>query len=224
MANPAAVSDGDGEWLEIANLTSQSVDLQGLLLSDDGSNSHSIDEPVVIPAGGFAVLGANGDSSQNGGLSVDHVYDGTLGNSDDEIILSYGGVEIDAVRYSSSWVDSGASTALRDDAWGATSNDDAGSWCSSSSAYGSGDLGTPGTSNDCGSDEEPDPGDTGSGGSSGDCDGAQDWGVVINEFLANPAGSDDGYEWVEPLPRRLGGASAWRAGRWAGESPAPPPR
>jgi len=40
MANPTAASDSQGEWFELFNSSTESVDLSGIVLSDDGSNLH----------------------------------------------------------------------------------------------------------------------------------------------------------------------------------------
>ena len=40
MANPAAVSDTAGEWLELFNTTPNAIDANGLTLTDNGSDLH----------------------------------------------------------------------------------------------------------------------------------------------------------------------------------------
>lgn len=101
MANPSAVSDTTGEWLELYNTTGHRISLDGLTIADDGSNSHTISDPALgIDPGGYAVLGRNGDSTVNGGFIADYVYDNfTLGNSSDEIVLKSGGSELFRLVY-----------------------------------------------------------------------------------------------------------------------------
>ena len=99
------------------------------------------------------VFGASGDPSRNGGVMVDYVYgtDLTLGNGEDELVLSSEERVIDEVVYSddSPWVDpGGASLTLAPSARDASANDDPTSWCEAVSPYGEGDLGTPGAAND----------------------------------------------------------------------------
>ena len=101
MKDPRDVGDTAGEWFEIYNTTSSSISLDGMVVSDAGSNSFTISSGVSIDAGQFMVLGRNSNVSTNGGVPVDYQYSGMdLGNSDDEIILTTsGGVEIDRVEY-----------------------------------------------------------------------------------------------------------------------------
>lgn len=90
LANPAAVSDTAGEWLELYNRTSRTLDINGLVLRDNGSNSHTITAPteLLINPGAYLVLGRNGDSNANGGYLPLYVYqDFTLANGNDSIIL-----------------------------------------------------------------------------------------------------------------------------------------
>ncbi|NIW44680.1 MAG: hypothetical protein GWN14_16030, partial [candidate division Zixibacteria bacterium] len=42
MANPAAVLDSDGEYVEFYNNTGSAIDINGFTLRDDGTNSHTI--------------------------------------------------------------------------------------------------------------------------------------------------------------------------------------
>ena len=142
MANPSAVSDTAGEWFELYNPGSVAVDLSGVLLRDDGSNSHTISSgsPLLVNPGSFFVLGRNGDSSSNGGYTPDYVYSGfSLGNSADQIVLedAFGSLRLD---YSAGFVAAGQSSELlglpmQENNFGLTDG---------SHVYGAGDIGTPG--------------------------------------------------------------------------------
>lgn len=157
MQNPAAVSDTAGEWFELYNTTASAVDIEGWTISDDGTNSHTINNggPLPVPAGGYLVLGNNGDSATNGGVSVDYVYSSfSLGNTDDEIVLTdTGAVEIDRVNYDGGPNfpnPSGASMALLLSVLGGdpmTDNDIGTNWEVSTIPFGAGDFGTPGSAN-----------------------------------------------------------------------------
>ncbi|HZD10037.1 MAG TPA: lamin tail domain-containing protein, partial [Candidatus Binatia bacterium] len=181
MQNPSAVFDSAGEWLELYNATSSDIDINGWTIGDNDIDSHVIDNggPLIVPAGGYLVLGNNDDTATNGGVSVDYSYGSNwfLANGADEVVLLDGdGVEIDRVEYDGgfSFPDpNGASMALSDPG---LDNNVGANWCTASTPYGAGDLGTPGAENDCG------------GGS-----GASD--PVINEFSANTTGTD--VEYVE---------------------------
>lgn len=155
MQNPSAVSDSNGEWMELFNSTDTAIDIDGWKLKDNGSNSHTINNggPLLIAAGGFLVVGNNADSASNGGMQVDYEYSSSfaLSNGDDEIILlDASDVEVDRVEWDGGpqYPDpTGASMALIDPL---LDNNIGSNWCESASPYGDGDSGTPGQSNDCG--------------------------------------------------------------------------
>ena len=120
MQNPQGVSDTKGEWFEIFNPGSIAVDIDGWVIQDDGSNIHTINfgGPLLVPPGGFLVLGREADRGLNGGVSIDYVYSNfTLSNGADEVVLLDGGMEVARVNYTGvpSWPDpSGASMELLD--------------------------------------------------------------------------------------------------------------
>ncbi|GGL77656.1 ExeM/NucH family extracellular endonuclease [Wenxinia marina] len=149
LQNPSAVSDDNGEWFEIHNAGSASVNLSGWTISDNGSDSHVIAGDLVVAPGAYAVLGRNGDTATNGGVAVDYVYGSiALANSDDEIVLTDAeGIERDRVEYDGgpAFPDpAGASMALDDPA---LDNSDAANWSVSTAMFGDGDKGTPGAAN-----------------------------------------------------------------------------
>jgi hypothetical protein len=157
MQNPAAVIDSDGEWFEVYVAYSQEVDLNGLTISDVGSDSHTITSSLVVQPGSYVVFGRTGDLVSNGGVSVDYEYAGdmSLSNAADEIVLAAGATQIDAVAYdeSAGWPDPlGASMQLDSGSRNSADNDTSSNWCTTAVAtYGDGDKGTPGATNeDCG--------------------------------------------------------------------------
>jgi len=143
MANPNAVTDAKGEWFEIYNPSNDVFDFNGITLSDNGSNSHLITSStnLLINPGEYFVFGKNGNTIENGGYIADYVYSNfTLGNSDDEIILSDTIGNMLSLEYSNGFVDAGKSTELLSDEmlitnYGITSDFN----------YGDGDYGTPGS-------------------------------------------------------------------------------
>ncbi|MCW9047311.1 MAG: lamin tail domain-containing protein [Gammaproteobacteria bacterium] len=142
MANPLAVSDTRGEWFELFNPTSESVNLSGLLLSDNGSNRHTISSSsdLLINSGSYFVMARNGDGSLNGGFTADYVYSSfSLGNSQDQIIFSDMSGELLRFDYGADFVPSGGSMELID-AVLLPSN-----FAATSTTFGSGDFGTPGS-------------------------------------------------------------------------------
>ncbi len=154
LANPAAVPDSDGEWFEVTNVAGYDIDLTGFVISDNGTDTYTVQGPLVVPAGGTAVLGRNADPQVNGGVSVDEAYGPafSLANSSDEIIITFNGVEIDRVEYDTSagWtIDAGIANSVDPNLLmpGDPTVNDSG-WCQSNTPYGQGDLGTPNAPND----------------------------------------------------------------------------
>jgi hypothetical protein len=96
------------------------------------------------------VLGVNSNTSLNGGVTVDYVYARSsfgLSDTSDSIYLEADGETIDAVVFDAAWpYEDGASLSL--DFSRLSPGEGANSWCSATSEYGSGDLGTPGSEND----------------------------------------------------------------------------
>jgi len=141
MANPTAVSDTQGEWFELFNPTSESVDLSNIVLSDDGNNSHIIStgNSLLVTPGSYFVMARSGDASTNGGLIADYVYNSfSLGNTRDQIIFSDDAGELLRLNYDAGFVPTGGSMELID-AVMLPSN-----YAATTTAYGLGDLGTPG--------------------------------------------------------------------------------
>jgi uncharacterized delta-60 repeat protein len=152
MKDPSAVADGSGEWFEIYNNGAGGVDLLGWLISDDGSDSHTIASSIFVAPGAYVVLCNNAITTTNGGVTCDYQYSGiTLSNSDDELVLSMSGAEIDRAAYDNGiiWPDpAGASMCLMNVT---LDNNDGNNWATSYQSYGLGDLGTPGGPNtNCG--------------------------------------------------------------------------
>jgi len=155
MNNPSAVSDALGEWFEITNVSDVAIDLMGLTVRDDGSDSFTVDVSVIVMPGDHVVFGNNADMATNGGVEVDYEYGGqmALANGDDEIeIVDVDGITVlDRVAYDGGPMfpdPNGASMNLDPDATDAVSNDDGANWCEAVTPYGDGDLGTPGAMND----------------------------------------------------------------------------
>ncbi|SVA57714.1 uncharacterized protein METZ01_LOCUS110568, partial [marine metagenome] len=150
MQNPSEVSDPQGEWIEIYNTYFTPLYLKDYVLSDDGSDDHTIASAVVVPAGGYAVLASNADTATNASLIANYEFSGfSLGNSNDEVLLSDpNGVEIDRVAYDNGTTfpdPSGASMELIAPHY---DNSLGNSWTVAVTEYGAGDLGSPGRRND----------------------------------------------------------------------------
>ena len=147
MVNPAAVSDSYGEWFEIYNNDTISIDLAGWRIADSEDDLHELQtvsiEFYIIP-GDYLVLGRNADSAENGGYNADYEYWGfQLSNSSDEIFLiDDEGRIVDEIEYTSSVpFSSGASMYLRNVEFDNAVDT---SWAMSATPFGDGDYGTPG--------------------------------------------------------------------------------
>jgi hypothetical protein len=155
MQNPDSVADASGEWFEVYNNSDNPIDMNGWVMKDLGSNSHTIVGSLIVAAHDFAVLGNNANPFTNGGYTCDYVFPSTfsLGNSDDELILYLPGglTKVDHIEWDGGhvWPDpTGASMVYT----GVTSenNNDGTLWATaytSESSYPDPacDLGSPGT-------------------------------------------------------------------------------
>ncbi|MCF7794546.1 MAG: lamin tail domain-containing protein [Candidatus Cloacimonetes bacterium] len=157
MQNPDGVLDDNGEWFEIYNAGSTTVNIDGWTISDNGSDNHVIDNggTLNIDPGDFLVLGNDSNSLTNGNYTCDYEYTGiTLSNSDDEIILMDGLTEVDRVEYDggTNWPDpTGASMVFTGNS--NTDNNTGSNWTTATLRQPSyvgttGDLGSPGSNGD----------------------------------------------------------------------------
>lgn len=145
LANPAAVSDTRGEWLELYNTSDDAIDLNGLVLKDRGSNRHTIDHaaPLVILPGAYLVMGRDGDSS-NGGYTADYVYSNfSLANSADAVELEWQGETVFSLVYAADDLFGQAGISMELQHLAAAIH--AGLYTPATTSFGAGDLGTPGT-------------------------------------------------------------------------------
>lgn len=141
LANPGAVSDTAGEWFEVYNASGITLDLTGLVIRDNGSNTHTLsgEMPILVSAGEYFVLGRSGNTLTNGGYSADYLYSNfTLGNTSDAIILESEGVLIDSLIYNDAALFGAAGNSAELTAAGFALTPNA-------FTFGSGDIGTPGS-------------------------------------------------------------------------------
>ncbi len=165
MYDPSAVTDANGEWFELKNVSGGQVDLDGLYVYDDGGSAFTVSGELIVEDEGYVVFGINDDSTANGGITVDYQYSSwSLANTEDEVNLAESSSKstvFDSVAYdeaddfwSAAMVDGsarGETLNLDSDHVDADENDFAGHWCISSTATSGGDYGTPGTTNEsCG--------------------------------------------------------------------------
>ncbi len=108
MPDPDAVSDADGEYIELFNTTGQSISIDGWAISDAGGSPSSISQ-VTIPAGGFVVLCRNATTSENGGIDCADSFSSAVNNGTETITLQDGnGDTVNQITYdlnSGNWPD-----------------------------------------------------------------------------------------------------------------------
>jgi hypothetical protein len=157
LANPGGViTDASGEWFEIYNAGSRSVDLQNLVITDSAASGrrpyHVIASSVVVPSGGYVVLGNTTNTTNNGGVPVDYAYGAALAlaNSLDALKIArvYGTdtLTVDRTQYASAAISAqnGISRELINPALD-NSNMDGSNWADAlvTAVYGPGGRGTP---------------------------------------------------------------------------------
>jgi hypothetical protein len=159
MVNPNGLTSTEQpmEWVELYNAGTRPVDLQNLVIADSAASGrrpyHLINTSVVVPAGGYVVLGASSNTTDNGGVPVDYSY-GTalnqLANSLDAVkiarVVGDDTLTLDRTQYSQASVSAkeGISRELKNPALD-NSNMDGSNWgdASVTSVYGTGGRGTP---------------------------------------------------------------------------------
>jgi hypothetical protein len=153
MQDPSIVLDADGEWFELLNLSGVPVLLDGIEVSDAGSDFVVVSTTHVVGPGEFALFAVSADPAVNGGIVPDVVYpygDMVMANGDDEVVVGYDGLVIDQVYYDGGVVfpdGSGRAMSLDPSAFDAVDNDDGAQWCFVSEYYDANNRGTPGALN-----------------------------------------------------------------------------
>jgi hypothetical protein len=157
MYNPSALSDTEGEWFEIYNASGQSIDIFELVIKKESVVQHIINEHILIEPQQYLALGRSLNASSN----ISYVYgsDLTLTNTEDEIELAnYGsdgtdGQPISIVNYGITGFPNGTGASLNLDlnAFDVDLAQLGENWCISTAVYDTGDLGSPGSTNEiCG--------------------------------------------------------------------------
>ena len=143
MADPRAVNDRTGEYIELFNAGDAVVDLAGWRIEDLGTNKHTIGAELPISPGQYLVLGRSGTLTETGGVAVDYVYSSfDLANGDDEIyLLAPDGTTIDSVAWVTTTLPIAAGIS-----WERSDFTMSNSWVAASSPWpgSAGDWGSPG--------------------------------------------------------------------------------
>ena len=100
MAQPYNADDAPGEWVELTNGSSKTLDLAGWTLKSGKAGAVTLPTLTVAP-GARVTLGGSTDKQQNGGATVDWAWGPTFGldNAGDTLQLLHGPAVIDAVTY-----------------------------------------------------------------------------------------------------------------------------
>jgi hypothetical protein len=190
LANPNG-SDTGNEWVEIYNASAATLDISGWRLAGGTS---SFNTAAVIPADTFiesdSFLLIGQSSAVSGALVVSGLTMGNASNADAVQLQDCWGDVMDTVVYGSpnsdEWLDDDGLIASSlaekpEDGKSLARKLDGQDTQQSGVDFQVAPFPTPGVRNDSPAE---------------DC-GAAESSVVINEFLVNPSGSDDGFEWVE---------------------------
>lgn len=81
-------SEPEGEWFEVTNLSSATVDLRGLTIRDGAARSHTIAQTTLVAPGAFVVL-ARSSSAAVAPAPIAYVY-GAGASASTGIILANG--------------------------------------------------------------------------------------------------------------------------------------
>jgi hypothetical protein len=157
MANPDAVSDADGEWIEIHNPMTTPFELEGMYVTDGRGGGFVVDAPMPIEPGGYLVFASELDPDVNGGVYAAGELTFAITNSESPLELwendrTWSSTLLDGIHYDAAdWpLQPGRSMNLAARSFNGTSNDMHQAWCEATTPYGDGDLGTPGGPNvDC---------------------------------------------------------------------------
>ncbi|MBM4394253.1 MAG: lamin tail domain-containing protein [Deltaproteobacteria bacterium] len=151
MVAPSKVDPAFGQWIELYNPGQDPVNLQNVVIeTDSGQHVLSKSNELLIPPGGYLVLGRSADATLNGGVGVAYAYAGELlldTESDTLRLRPQGSEFMDVITYGPSAdlvVKVGASLSLEPFA----AVEAATVWCHGRTLYGyAGDKGTPGAAN-----------------------------------------------------------------------------
>lgn len=141
----ASTTQLSGQWVEIHNRSQDWVNLSGWTLQNHAGDIH-IFGTYMLPPEGYFVLGASPVYNENGGYTPNGVWsDFALSRYGELTLYSPGRDYADMVDWDGSWpVENGASCERINPGWESGISS---SWGASQTAFGLGDLGTPGEQN-----------------------------------------------------------------------------
>jgi len=149
MCDPDETPDAEGEWFELYNNTSETINLNGLVLRRSSIQTpHSIESDVFVAPGDYAVIGRTATATNN----VDYVCSWVnLGNSGLELsIETSDGTVLCCIDFRAEGFDmppAGKSLQLDPSVTDITGARLGSNWCAATQQYSTGDYGTPGSQN-----------------------------------------------------------------------------
>ena len=140
-----------GDWFELYNATGEEVDLLGWRIENGAVPGDALfvvgDAPVLVPPGGYFVIGHSDDPAQNGGVDIDYAVFGlALSTASGAVrLVDREGRETDFVFWDERFPMEPARAMGRTSPFRAPDSPEA--WRASSALYGPGGRGTPGRAN-----------------------------------------------------------------------------
>jgi hypothetical protein len=186
MADPSAVTDTTGEWIEL--FARSNVDLNDVVISTTSGSTRVVSQNCIrVQSGQYVLLARSADSFVNGNLPPPaYVYSSlSLANDPQQLALSRGDGGIDAVSLVAPT--SGRSLQLDPTKQDPQLNDDPTAFCPAPQRWvpdAGGDFGSPGAANP-------------SCGNVIDCTGRAAGDFIVTELMLDPDGTDTGQEWIE---------------------------
>jgi hypothetical protein len=144
LSNPAQVTDANGEWFELENVSADTIALDGCSVTNQSAGAATLPYQVLSPDE-ILLAARSSDSATNGGLPPPQATFTFSLTASGSLTLTCGGTVIDTVSWTTETA--GASTSLDPDHYTSTDNDLPGSYCPGATPYGDGDLGTPWSDN-----------------------------------------------------------------------------
>jgi len=134
-----------GQWIELYNNSGDWVNLSAWTIENQNGETIAFSSMIVAPESYF-IVGASAITSENGGYTPDAVWGSfSLSNEGSLTLASRYNDSSEYVEWNSSWnLLAGASLERLNPGWASS---DRGSWSHSTSSFGDGDLGTPGSQN-----------------------------------------------------------------------------
>ncbi len=179
MADPATISDANGEWFELHNPGAAQVSLTGFQIASANDAAVTITGAVNVPAGGYVVIAKNADNAVNGGLNAVASFGAMnlANNTTDWLLLRDNvGALVDSVSWGVAPT-TGAARAKRAMVIDCTPFSDTRAWGNATTNYVASNRGTPNLANDIAGYSAPDL-----------CGGGQPGGPVVSVAVTpNPA-------------------------------------